>query len=167
MLFSHACPYSDLQFYHCIKYWNEQQHGRKSRLYFIPCRFGKNYKACSKCKGTSKFKGTVSWDFSSLFFLIKQLRYTRGPDKLFKIVTNLALNSRRFSRISKDSPLHDIAVSLDSALCYIVASQNFPLYYIAASQISLLFNIAASQILDFQLNSSGCIIQQSQIAPLY
>jgi hypothetical protein len=67
---------------------------------------------------------------------------------------NLALNSRRYSRILKDSPLHNIAVSHDSALYYIAASQNSLLYYIAASQISPLFNMAASQILDFQLKSS-------------
>ncbi len=70
--------------------------------------------------------------------------YSRGRYKLSKIVLNFALNSRRYSRISKDSPLHNIAVSHDSAL-----------YYIAASQILPLFNIAASQILDFQLKSSA------------
>ncbi len=78
--------------------------------------------------------------------------------KLFKIVLNFALNSRRYSRILKDSPLHNIGMSHDSALYYIAASQNSPLYYIAVSQISPLFNITASQILDFQLKSSGCII---------
>jgi hypothetical protein len=57
-----------------------------------------------------------------LFFHKKN--HTWGPVKFLKIVSNLALTSQSYSRISKESPLHYIVVSHDSVLYYVAASQN-------------------------------------------
>jgi hypothetical protein len=79
-----------------------------------------------RCKCTVLYlKGTVQRDFLPLFF--SQIDFSQAPYSVFKDFSNLASNSRRYSRFLIDSPLLFIAESRYSLHCLIrrVATLRF------------------------------------------
>jgi hypothetical protein len=79
-----------------------------------------------RCKCTVLYlKGTVQRDFLPPFF--SQIDFSQAPYSVFKDFSNLASNSKRYSRFLIDSPLLFIAESRYSPYCLIrrVATLRF------------------------------------------
>jgi hypothetical protein len=84
--------------------------------------------SCSALKLTNRnalLKGTVQRDFLPPIF--SQMDCSQAPYSVFKDFSNLASNSRRYSRFLIDSPLLFIAESQYSAYCLVrrVATLQF------------------------------------------